>query len=412
MKKINNIRGMYDTFGEKFYKQTNIINIFSKLVDRYNYFPFSTPIMEYSNVFKRSLGDTSDVVMKEMYTFLDKSNDSVTLRPEGTAGIARAVISNGLTQSLPLKLYYSGPMFRYERPQKGRMRQFHQIGIENYNTESFYADSEVIYLANSLLKEFKILDSISLKINTLGDTESRKKYISSIIGYFSKNKSKLSEDSIKRLDKNPLRILDSKSKQDKEVIKNSPIIYDFLTVESKKYYKNLKLLLSELEIDFIEDPLLVRGLDYYCHTIFEFTLNEKENYAILAGGKYDALIKNLGGPKISGTGWAAGIERLGSLLKNTQGTSNILLFIPLEENLLSYCYKARSKIAILDFKYDILTSFNLKKGLKYANKIKAKYAVILGKDERERNSLTIKNLQTGKQDTINESKLESYLKNE
>ena len=412
MKKINNIRGMYDRFGKDLCNHTTIINKFSNVMERHNYYPFSTPIMEYSNVFKRSLGDTSDVVMKEMYTFLDKSNDSVTLRPEGTAGIARAVISNGLTQSLPLKLYYNGPMFRYERPQKGRMRQFHQIGIENYNTENFYADSEIIYIAKLLLKEFKILDKISLKINTLGDTQSRKNYISKIIQYFAENKYKLSEDSLKRLDKNPLRILDSKSHQDKEVIKNAPIIYDFLTTESKDYYKNLKIFLSELDIEFIEEPLLVRGLDYYCHTIFEFTLNEKQNHAILAGGRYDSLLENLGGPKISGTGWAAGIERLGSILKSYEDNNKILLFIPLEENLLSYCYETRSKIAMLNFKYDILTNFNLKKALKYANKIKAKYAIILGKDEREKNSLTIKNLETGNQETISESKLESYLKNE
>ena len=411
MRKIKNIRGMHDIFGDSFSHHQSVINRFNKLMEEHNYLPFSSPIMEYSDVFTKSLGDSSDVVTKEMYTFYDKSNESVTLRPEGTAGIARAVISNGLTQDLPLKLYYNGPMFRYERPQKGRMRQFHQIGIENYSNENFYADVEVIYIAYLLLNRLKVLDKVSLKINTLGDPESRKNYISSLVNYFFEKKSKLSEDSIIRLKKNPLRILDSKHLQDIELVKNAPKIYDYLSSESRDYYEGLKLMLNQLNINYKEDPLLVRGLDYYSHTAFEFTLNEKENYAILAGGKYESLVESLGGPKISGTGWAAGIERLMSLCTDDSKKRKLILVIPLSQKCLSLSYRIRNESLGEDFKYEISTNFNLKKSLKYSNKINASYAVIIGENEVENDYLTIKNLKDGEQKSIKNTELKDYLSN-
>ena len=412
MRKIKNIRGMHDIFGDSFSHHQSVINRFNKLMEEHNYLPFSTPIMEYSNVFTKSLGDSSDVVTKEMYTFNDKSNESVTLRPEGTAGIARAIISNGLIQDLPLKLYYNGPMFRYERKKKGRMRQFHQIGIENYSNENFYADVEVIYIAYLLLNRLKVLDKVSLKINTLGDPESRKNYISSLVNYFFEKKSKLSEDSIIRLEKNPLRILDSKHLQDIELVKNAPKIYDYLSSESRDYYEGLKLMLNQLNINYKEDPLLVRGLDYYSHTAFEFTLNEKENYAILAGGKYESLVESLGGPKISGTGWAAGIERLMSLCTDDSKKRKLILVIPLSQKCLSLSYRIRNESLGEDFKYEISTNFNLKKSLKYSNKINASYAVIIGENEVENDYLTIKNLKDGEQKSIKNTELKDYLSNE
>ena len=412
MRKIKNIRGMHDIFGDSFSHHQSVINRFNKLMEEHNYLPFSSPIMEYSDVFTKSLGDSSDVVTKEMYTFYDKSNESVTLRPEGTAGIARAVISNGLTQDLPLKLYYNGPMFRYERPQKGRMRQFHQIGIENYSNENFYADVEVIYIAYLLLNRLKVLNKVSLKINTLGDQESRKNYISTLVNYFFEKKSKLSEDSIIRLKKNPLRILDSKHLQDIELVKNAPKIYDYLSSESRDYYEGLKLMLNQLNINYKEDPLLVRGLDYYSHTAFEFTLNEKENYAILAGGKYESLVESLGGPKISGTGWAAGIERLMSLCTDDSKKRKLILVIPLSQKCLSLSYRIRNESLGEDFKYEISTNFNLKKSLKYSNKINASYAVIIGENEVENDYLTIKNLKDGEQKSIKNTELKDYLSNE
>ena len=412
MNKIKNIRGMYDIFGEELSRQNFIVDKFSEMMKEHNFSPFSTPIMEYSNIFSRSLGDSSDIVMKEMYTFFDKSNDSVTLRPEGTAGIARAIISNGLTQNLPLKLYYNGPMFRYERPQRGRMRQFHQIGVESYSNDSFFADVEIIYLANLLLKKLDIQDLVTLKINTLGDIQSRKQYLKKLINFFLKNKSKLSEDSFKRLEKNPLRILDSKSEQDKDIIKNAPKIYESLNCDSKDYYKSLKTLISSLNINFQEDPLLVRGLDYYSHTIFEFIENKGKNHAILAGGKYDTLIESLGGPKISGTGWAAGIERLVSLIKNQTYKKYLTILIPLSEDYVPYCYEIRNKIINKKLKCELTTNFNLKKSLKYANKMNAKFAIIIGQDEIDNKRLTIKNLIEGKQFLIKEEELEKYMLNE
>ncbi len=412
MRKIKNIRGMHDIFGDSFSHHQSVINRFNKLMEEHNYLPFSTPIMEYSNVFTKSLGDSSDVVTKEMYTFYDKSNESVTLRPEGTAGIARAIISNGLTQELPLKLYYNGPMFRYERPQKGRLRQFHQIGIENYSNGNIYADVEVIYIAYLLLNRLRILDKVSLKINTLGDSQSRKNYISSLVNYFFEKKSKLSEDSLIRLEKNPLRILDSKHLQDIELVRNAPKIYDYLSSESRDYYEGLKLILNQLNINYKEDPLLVRGLDYYSHTAFEFTLNEKENYAILAGGRYENLVESLGGPKISGTGWAAGIERLMSLCTDDSKKRKLILVIPLSEKCLSLSYRIRNEPLGKDFKYEISTNFNLKKSLKYSNKINASFAIIIGDYEVENDYLTIKNLKDGEQKSIKNTELKDYFSNE
>lgn len=412
MRKIKNIRGMHDIFGDSFSHHQSVINRFNKLMEEHNYLPFSTPIMEYSNVFTKSLGDSSDVVTKEMYTFYDKSNESVTLRPEGTAGIARAIISNGLTQDLPLKLYYNGPMFRYERPQKGRLRQFHQIGIENYSNGNIYADVEVIYIAYLLLNRLRILDKVSLKINTLGDSQSRKNYISSLVNYFFEKKSKLSEDSLIRLEKNPLRILDSKHLQDIELVRNAPKIYDYLSSESRDYYEGLKLILNQLNINYKEDPLLVRGLDYYSHTAFEFTLNEKENYAILAGGRYENLVESLGGPKISGTGWAAGIERLMSLCTDDSKKRKLILVIPLSEKCLSLSYRIRNEPLGKDFKYEISTNFNLKKSLKYSNKINASFAIIIGDYEVENDYLTIKNLKDGEQKSIKNTELKDYFSNE
>ena len=411
-KKISTVRGMHDTYGTSFHKQRNIIESFIKVVSLLNYTPMNTPIIEHSEVFLRTLGDSSDVVMKEMYTFLDKSNDSVTLRPEGTAGIARALISNGFTQNLPQKYFYYGPMFRYERPQQGRLRQFNQVGLEFFGKGSYFEDCEVIRAAHHFLIELDIKKDIKLKINTIGKIDSRKSFIKEIKAYFYNNKKKLSSDSLKRLNRNPLRILDSKAPEDIALLEKAPVIYDFLKTEEVNSFKNVKSTLKELDISFTVDPYLVRGLDYYSDTTFEFTLTKNDRFAVLAGGRYDNLINELGGGKISGVGWAAGVERLESLLLKDPLINLPILLIPTNEKYMNYVLHISNKLYFQNVKNQILDHFNLKKSLKYANKVKAKIALIIGDEEFKSSKFSLKNLESGSQITVNEKELFEKIKNE
>ena len=412
MTKAKNIRGMHDLIGEEFLSQKEIIKLFESVAHNFNFKPIGTPIMEFNEVFSRTLGFSSDVVMKEMYTFIDRSNDKLTLRPEGTAGIARAIISNGLTQDLPLKYYYYGPMFRYERPQKGRLRQFTQVGVEVYSKPGIEKDFEVIYLAVNFLKNLNILDNLILKINNLGNLEDRNNYKKILKEYYLQHKSNLSKDSIIRLEKNPLRILDSKCLEDIEVNKHAPNISDVLSEQSKKNFIKLKNILKEFNILYEEDPFLVRGLDYYSNTIFEFTLKNASKFAILAGGNYDNLVSELGGPKLSGTGWAAGLERLISLVKLKNKKIKIILLIPMQPEFLIAAYKIREKLLNSSYSTEVHIDKNLKKSLKYANKIKAEYAIILGEEEVKKGVYTVKNLNTGLQNTIEKKFILEFFKND
>ena len=411
MTKAKSIRGMRDLFGEDFLSQKKIIKLFESVAHNFNFKPIDTPIMEFNKVFSRTLGSSSDVVMKEMYSFFDRSNDQLTLRPEGTAGIARAIISNGLTQDLPLKYFYYGPMFRYERPQKGRLRQFTQVGVEVYSKPGIEKDFEVIYLAANFLKDLNILNSLILKINNLGNFEDRNNYKKILKDYYLQHKSKLSKDSIIRLDKNPLRILDSKSSEDIEVNKYAPHISDVLSEQSKKNFLELKKILKDFNILYEEDPFLVRGLDYYSNTIFEFTLKNASKFAILAGGNYDNLVAELGGPKLSGTGWAAGVERLTGLINVKSKKSKIILIISLQSKFLTTAYKIRKQFLHSNYSTEIHIDKNLKKSLKYANKIEADYAIILGEEEVKKEVYTVKNLSTGIQNTIEKNFILEFFKN-
>ena len=412
MNKLKSIRGMHDLIGEDFLTQKKIIKLFEAISNNFNFKPIETPIMEFNEIFNRSLGLSSDVVMKEMYTFFDKSNDKLTLRPEGTAGIARAIISNGLTQDLPLKYFYYGPMFRYERPQKGRLRQFTQVGVEVYSKQKIEKDFEVIYLAANFLKDLNVLDSIILKINNLGGLEDRNNYKKILKEYYLQHKSKLSKDSIIRLEKNPLRILDSKSMEDIEINKHAPNIADVLSEQSKKNFINLKNMLDDFNILYEEDPFLVRGLDYYSNTIFEFTLKNDTKFAILAGGNYDNLVAELGGPNLPGTGWAAGLERLTSLVKLKNQKTKIILIISMQPNFLSAAYKMRDKFLHSNYSTEVHVDRNLKKSLKYANKIKADYAIIIGEQEIKTEVYTVKNLSTGLQSSIDKKLILEFFKND
>src|SRR5437588_340073 len=286
-------------------KNEDIVQHLVKLVEE-----MATPIFEFTEVFARGVGETTDIVAKEMYTFVDKGGEEVTLRPENTAGVVRAVLSNGLTQAAPLKYFYAGPMFRYERPQKGRFRQFHQIGVELLGVAQPQADIEVIALGQRILGALGIADKVVLELNTLGDPQSRAAYRDALVAYFSARLSELSEDSRRRLERNPLRILDSKDPGDQRIALEAPDFAAYLNEASRAFFARVRDDLDRVGIAYRLNPRLVRGLDYYTHTVFEFvTTDLGAQGTVLAGGRYDGLVELMGGPAMPGAGWAAGIER-------------------------------------------------------------------------------------------------------
>lgn len=315
--KLQPVRGTHDILPDEFEKFNAVVTTARELATLYGFREMATPIFEQTEVFSRSMGETSDVVSKEMFAFETKGGESVTLRPEFTAGIARAFISNGMQQHLPLKLFSTGPLFRYERPQKGRQRQFHQVNFEWLGDDSWMADVEIITLAGQLLYHISGKKGCTLLINTLGDIESRKIYREALVSYLTPYKNELSEDSKRRLAQNPLRILDSKDNGDRRILENAPIITDCLGDEARDRFRRICDVLQNKEVPFFQDmkiePSLVRGLDYYTDTVFEFVANTGELGAqntILAGGRYDGLIEHMGGKPTPAIGFAAGVERL------------------------------------------------------------------------------------------------------
>ena len=333
------------------------------------------------------------------------------LRPEGTSGVVRAFLNAGLIQDIPKRFSYFGPMFRYERPQKGRLRQFKQFGVECLGLSNPMADVEVISLGKDFLQKLDLLGSISLKINSLGDAESRSNYRKTLIEYLNDYKTELSQDSLKRLSQNPLRILDSKNENDKKILTNAPNILDYLNQESKERFLKVTEGLDVLGIKYHIDKNLVRGLDYYCHTAFEFITNELgAQGTVLAGGRYDGLSKMLGGPDVPGVGWAAGIERL-SLLITSQFTSNpdvVLIGVTEEFNFL--LLPLMQQLINEAFRVEILYTGNISKKLKRANKIKAPFAIILGEEEVKMKVLKLKNLVTGLEENMSIDKAIKIIK--
>ena len=408
--KLQSVRGTHDHLPEDMYKYNNIITKAENISALYGFKPMATPIFEFSSVFKKTLGESSDIVTKEMYTFKDKGDEEITLRPEGTAGIVRAIISNGLSQEMPFKSFYHGPMFRYERPQKGRLRQFHQIGIELLGTKSEQADIEIIACANNLIKALDIDGSSTLHINSLGNITERKTYIADLLIYLKDFKNKLSISSIDRFEKNPLRILDSKAEEDIEIVKNAPKLINYLESESKDSFNKVLEGLNNLNITYEINHKLVRGLDYYNNTTFEFITNKLGSQsAILAGGRYDNLMKQMGGPDIPGIGWAAGIERLALLttIKEDKKKSVSMIPVGIENNIL--CINLADELRNKNISIDMAYSGNLKKRLKQANKISADYAIIIGDEEIQNNNAIIRNLETGSQEYIELDKLVEHI---
>ena len=309
------IRGTQDIFGAEAEAFARVVDTFERVRKLYRFRRAEMPVFEKTAVFSRSLGETTDVVSKEMYSFEDRGGESLTLRPEFTAGLARAYLTNGWQQYAPVRVATHGPLFRYERPQKGRYRQFHQIDAEVIGAADPQADVELLTMADQLLKELGVADGVTLHLNTLGDAPSREAWRAALIEYFRAHKDALSEDSQERLERNPLRILDSKDPRDKAFVTDAPRIDDFLSAEAQDFFGNVTQGLKAAGVDYVRAPALVRGLDYYRHTAFEFVTDRLgAQGTVLGGGRYDGLIESLGGPHTPAVGWAAGIERLAMLV--------------------------------------------------------------------------------------------------
>ena len=403
MSKYQSVRGTRDLLPEL--KQTFrlIDETALKTAKNYGFKEIETPIFEFSDVFHRSLGETSDAVSKETYTFNDRGGDSITLRPEGTAGVVRSFISEGMAQLTPLKLYYYGPMFRYERPQKGRYRQFYQFGVEILGLESALADVECLDLAWTILKKLNLSSRCLLEINTLGDVDSRNAYRTALVNFLTPFKAQLSADSQVRLEKNPMRILDSKDEGDKKIIADAPLMENFLNENSKKFFTDVLAGLKKLNIPYKINPKLVRGLDYYCHTVFEFTTTELgAQSAILSGGRYDGLVEMLGGPKTAGVGWASGVDRLADLCGNAiqPKPEAPISIIALGDKALEEAVKIASDLRNQNKYCEVFLTGNFKKKLERANKLNTEQAILIFEQENGSFEYKQKNFKTGEEKAV------------
>lgn len=410
MTSLQPVRGTHDLLPDDSRHFRHIADSARAVAQRYGYEEIATPIFEFTEVFKRTLGDTSDIVTKEMYSFEDKGGDEITLRPEGTAGVARALISGGLSQNLPLKYFYYGPMFRYERPQKGRLRQFHQIGTELLGVPEPLGDVEIIALGAAILTDLDVYSHTTLELNTLGNSKSRAAYRKVLVEYFQDHRESLSEDSLDRLERNPLRILDSKNPKDREVVAGAPEFRDSLDAESSDFFATVLSGLDALDIGYVRNSRLVRGLDYYCHTAFEFTTEALgAQGAVLAGGRYDGLVGLMGGPQTAGVGWAAGVERLSMLIDEPPTSTRPIAIIPIGEEAQIFALRLSNDLRREGFTIELGYRGNLKRRLSRANKLNARIAIILGADELEQGAATIRDFDSGEQRLVNLVELKDQL---
>jgi histidyl-tRNA synthetase len=408
--KLQPVRGTHDLLPEEARRHQYVIATFRDLAERYGYGQIETPIFEFTEVFDRSLGETTDVVTKEMYTFQDRGGDSLSLRPEPTAGIARAFISGGLAQHLPLKFFAYGPMFRHERPQKGRLRQFHQLDIEVLGVPEPQADIEVIALGAHLLEILGVRQKVTLELNTLGDTESRTAYRDVLVDYFSGHEAGLSEDSRMRLKRNPLRILDSKDEGDRKIIVNAPQMGDYLNQVSKDFFQKVKDGLDALGQTYTVNDRLVRGFDYYTHTAFEFTTTLLgAQSAVIGGGRYDHLIEYMGGPSTAGIGWGCGIERLVMLLDEPPALERPVAIIPVGADGETEALVLTQQLRRAGIKSDLGFRGNVGKRMKQANKVNARIAVLVGGDELARGAVAVRDLDTGEQVEVARDRIVAHL---
>jgi histidyl-tRNA synthetase len=395
------IRGTQDIFGEEQRRFAHVVDTFERVRRLYCFQRVEVPIFESTAVFARSLGETTDVVSKEMYSFEDRGGDSLTLRPEFTAGIARAYLTEGWQQYAPLKLVAHGPVFRYERPQKGRYRQFHQIDAEIIGAPEAAADIELLVLADQLLRELGISDGVTLQLNTLGDAETRDAWRAALVTHFEQHEGDLSQDSKDRLTRNPLRILDSKDPKDRPIAKAAPDIDAYLTSEAGAFFESVAKGLDAAGVAWTRNSRLVRGLDYYRHTAFEFVTDRLgAQGTVLAGGRYDGLIGSLGGPETPGIGWAAGIERLAMLLDEPAAETVDAVIVPM-----GAAAEARALGIVADLRragvtVDMAYRGNMKRRMAKADAQGARFAVILGDNELEKGVAAVKELGPGTQKEV------------
>ena len=392
------VRGTQDIFGEEQRRFAHVIATFERVRALYCFQRIDIPVFEATEVFARSIGETTDVVAKEMYSFPDRGGDSLTLRPEFTAGIARAYLTEGWQQYAPMKLATSGPVFRYERPQKGRYRQFHQIDAEVIGAAEPAADVELLVLADQLLHALGIADGVTLQLNTLGDAATRDAWRAALVAHFEAHRGDLSDDSVTRLDKNPMRILDSKDPRDRPIADAAPDIDAYLTPEARAFFDAVTAGLDAAGVAWTRNPRLVRGLDYYRHTAFEFVTDRLgAQGTVLAGGRYDGLIGSLGGPETPGVGWAAGVERLAMLVAPPMVAKVDAVVVPM-----GAVAEAKATAIVADLRrrgHSVEMSYkgNMKRRLAKADELGAAYAVILGDNELEQGVVALKNLAEGTQ---------------
>ena len=415
--KLQKPKGTQDILPQESAKWQYVEGFARETFKKYNYAEIRTPIFEHYEVISRSVGDTTDIVTKEMYDFYDKGDRHITLRPEGTAPVVRSYVENKLFApevQKPSKVYYIGPMFRYERPQAGRLRQFHQIGVECFGSSNPATDVETIAMADHFFKEIGI-ENVVLHLNTLGSTASRTAYRQALIDYLLPMKDQLSKDSQRRLEENPLRVLDSKEKEDKQAVENAPSILDYLDEESQAHFDAVRAMLDGLGIDYVIDTNMVRGLDYYNHTIFEFVTEVDGNeLTVCAGGRYDGLVEYFGGPATPGFGFGMGLERL-LLILDKQGVE-----LPVEASLDVYVavLGSEAEVAALELvqalrrqgfiaERDYLGR-KLKAQFKSADVFGAKTIITLGGSEVESGQITVKNNQTRQEVTTSIEDVKNY----
>ncbi|HEX4693054.1 histidine--tRNA ligase [Sphingomonas sp.] len=395
------IRGTQDIFGDEQRRFARVLETFETVRRLYAFQRIDIPMFEDTQVFARSIGETTDVVSKEMYSFEDRGGDSITLRPEFTAGICRAYLTEGWQQYAPLKLVTSGAVFRYERPQKGRYRQFHQIDAEVIGAAEPAADVELLAFADQLLHELGIADGVTLQLNTLGDVETRDAWREALVAHFEKHRGDLSEDSLVRLDKNPMRILDSKDPRDRPIADAAPDIDAHLTSEAGGFFEAVTKGLDAAGVKWTRNSRLVRGLDYYRHTAFEFVTDRLgAQGTVLAGGRYDGLIEALGGPSTPGVGWAAGVERLAMLLEPPSERTGGIVIIPVGESAETVAIQLLTAIRRRGVFADMAFRGNIKRRMTRANSVGADAVIIIGDDELASGNVTMKDLKEGTQYSI------------
>ena len=398
---IQKPKGTKDILQTESYKWQYIENTISNILTNYGYKEIRTPVFENTELFQRGVGDTTDVVQKEMYTFDDKGGRSITLRPEGTAGVVRAYIENGMaSMPSPVKVWYNMAMYRYENVQKGRLREFHQIGAEVLGSSSYLVDVETIIMASDIFKKLNI-PNIELNINSIGCPTCREKYQNALKEFIRPNLEKYCDTCKSRFERNPMRILDCKEKTCKELNKGAPIILDYLCEECKTHFENVKQMLTNLGIEYKIDPEIVRGLDYYTKTVFEF-ISKNEGYTVLAGGRYDGLVKELGGQDTPALGFAMGLERLIETFEKYNANNIIPVNKPqvyianIGDNANVYATKLVHELRMAGiYAEKDITGKSINAQFKYANKIGAKYVITIGDDELSKNEAGIKNMDNG-----------------